>query len=237
MSKAQEAFEGLFDIERGLRSTIKADQQKALQSLPIFLNAYPQEQEVLQSTVLRLIDYFKSITSNDRKLSLLGFLEREPGFGHFSNLKIGGEEFSRRLIPLWEVNDTLTKVMVLRWFALLHTVLYDVPEVLYRLHLSLASEHREELVQSIRVLQVFSAQTGRLPSILLDPILHQINSQSMSSKLTLDLVQLLNSVELDPESTFVVWKFVKSKDLSQVTDPMLRTALTELLLQNDGLFT
>lgn len=238
MSKAQAAFEDLFAIERGLRSTIKADQQKALDSIPGFLNTYHDEQEILQSTVLRLIDYFKSITSNDRRLALLAFLEKDPGFIHFAKLKNGGEEFGRRLVPLWEVNDTLAKVMMLRWFAILHSVLHDLPEILYRLHLSLASEHREELVQAIRVLKVFTGHTKRLPEILLDSILYQIEAQSMMSKLTLDLIQLLQSVELDPESAFVVWKFFESKDFTQVPDSTaLKTTVTELLRQNENLFT
>jgi hypothetical protein len=127
--------------------------------------------------------------------------------------------------------------MVLRWFAILHSVLHGLPEILYRLHLSLASEHREELVHAIRILKVFTGYSGKLPSILLDSILYQIDTQSMISKLTLDLVQLLKSVELDPESAFVVWEFLKGKDLSKVPDPTLKATMTELFQQSNDLFT
>lgn len=233
MSKTQLAFEALFAIERGLRSTIRTDQKKAIDSLPEFLITYPQEQEVLQSLVLRLLDYFKGITANDRRLDLISFLENDDCCVYFKNLKIGGEEFSRRLIPLWEVNDTLTKVMVLRWFAILHPVLYELPEVLYRLHLSLASENREELVYAIRVLQVFTQQSGKLPGSLVDSILFQIDRLSMTSKLTLDLTLVLNSVELDPESTFVIWQYFSIKD---IPEGPLKNIIAEIL-QNVDLFT
>lgn len=112
MGSSQLALERLFELERGLRSSIREDQEKTLQSIPAFFDEFGDSQEAMMGLTLRLTDFFKS-KGNERRLELTKFLELNCA-KPLESLQEGGEEFGRRLISLWETNDSLLKSLVLR---------------------------------------------------------------------------------------------------------------------------
>lgn len=103
-----------------------------------------------------------------------------------------------------------TVLRLIRWFGLLCGVLVDNVEVVYRLHQSLLSEAREEMVEAIRTLAIFAKVNNRLPTVgLLDPIFHLMaTGLAPSSKRSLDLLQLLLTVDLEPAAALLVYRFL-----------------------------
>lgn len=149
MSVSQLGFEQLFELERGLRSSIRIDQQKAFDFFPEHLKQYADYPDVLEASMLRLLDFFKA-RSMERRMDIIRALEI-----HIDNdiLVFNGDEIIRRLAALWEINDSLLRSLVLRWFGLLRKAVGQSPDVYYRIGESLISPIREEYMAAIGALE------------------------------------------------------------------------------------
>lgn len=175
MSASQLGFEQLFELERGLRSSIRADQQKAFEFFPEHLKQYAVYPDVIEASILRLLDFFKA-RSMERKLEMMRALESSIDTTLFA---FNEDEAVRRLCALWEINDSLLRSLVLRWFALLGKSVSCSPNVYYRVGESLLSAIREEHMAAARCLEAcleVSDEAPRIFSVLKDKVLYRAQS-------------------------------------------------------------
>lgn len=209
MSQSQLGLERLFELERGLRSSLKVDQQKAFEKMPTMFNEYKNCPDVIEASVLRLIDFFKA-RSMERKLDIIAFLEKRLTV--VTSL-FNGEEAVRRLSVMWDINDPLMKSLIIRWFGLLcHSTGLNC-QVQYRIGQSICSEAREEYVAAIKCLeQILHAvqpdEFAFLINSLCDPLLWRISQLDPLSSHRVTLINIVVNVS-DFEEAFIVHNTLK----------------------------
>lgn len=209
MSQSQLGFERLFELERGLRSSLKADQQKAFEKMPSMFHKYKDCPDVIEASVLRLIDFFKA-RSMERKLDIITFLERSL---KTVTLVFNGDEAVRRLSVMWDINDPLMKSLIVRWFGLLCHSTGSNCQVQYRLGQSICSENREEYVAAIKclahiLLALQPEDSTNLMNSLCDAILWRISQLSPESSYRAILINLMARVT-DFEEAFIAHNLLK----------------------------
>lgn len=190
MSASTLGFERLFELERGLRSTIRSDQQKALDRFPAFLAESHGCPDVLEAGLLRLLDFSKA-RSMERKLDLAGWAEAALAPLDFAT--VSGDEVSRRLVAMWEVSDPLLRTVAVRWCTVLRTCVGRGPEIVYRLGQSLASPFPEE---SFAVIDAVLAhpEPALVATNLCGAILHRLDRLDRASPRYNPLLAMLGHV-------------------------------------------
>lgn len=156
MSASQAGFERLLALERGLKSSLRTEQRKAILSIPAYLDEFKGFPEVIESCILRVIDFFK-VRSMERKFDIICQLETIKS--DFDTVTCNGDEIARRLNQLWDINDSLLRALILRWYRLLHGCCLSgcYIEVWYRIGRSLLADIREEFVEAIETAIIFAS--------------------------------------------------------------------------------
>lgn len=209
MSQSQLGFERLFELERGLRSSIKTDQQKAFEKMPQMFAEFKDCPDVIEASVLRTIDFFKA-RSMERKLEIITFLEKRLTI---ITSVFNGEEAIRRLSSMWDINDPLMKSLIIRWFTILcHSIAMN-SQVQYRLGQSICSNIREEYVAAIKCLEQMMhilqpENTSVLINGLCDPILWRISQLNPESSYRPVLIEAIKKVT-DLEEAFIAQSLLK----------------------------
>jgi len=156
MSASHAGFERLLALERGLKSSLRTEQQKAILSIPSYLDDFKGLPEVIESCVLRIIDFFK-VRSMERKVDMVCQLEKLKS--DLDTASCNGDEISRRLNQLWDINDSFLRAQILRWYRLLHGCCLSgcKIEIWYRIGRSLLADIREEFVEAIETAIIFAS--------------------------------------------------------------------------------
>lgn len=92
------------------------------------------EQSVLDAALLKLADLFVSVTNDFR---LLIILQVEMYHSELNRCTLVASQILRKLTYVWESNDILGKVSVIKLFGLLPELVKDSQESLYRVIVSL----------------------------------------------------------------------------------------------------
>ncbi len=206
MSSSQLGFERLFELERGLRSTSKQDQLKALNKIPDFIEDWNSNADVIEACLLRVLDYFKA-RSMERKVETVQFVESTLT-SIMRILKFKSSEIIKRLVAMWELEDPLMKTLVLRWIFVFQAQLANSPDIFYRVGQSLMSGIREEYTEAIRVYLSLASLTNNSMLIrgTMDSVLYRL--ERLSNEKRALLLEAILKVTYPDEEEFIKETFI-----------------------------
>lgn len=136
----QEAHDELFEFERCFKA---GQREEALQRFPTLLTRMGARSTLIGLAFLRFTDLFIQ-SSNDWRRRLLLLLRQPTCQNNIPYAEGQADEIVRRLGNLWESNDEMARVGVIRFYGLMSVVTAGRTEVIYRIRISLTSLSQSE---------------------------------------------------------------------------------------------